>query len=342
MCAVALLLVSCSLAGGTGESNGPVERYLSAVSRIKSFDITMRVYGLGSPDSPRIVSTNTMRDVFAPGLGRRFERYVGKNGEELSEIAVKEWDVAVGSGNLSKALHCGLLPGRDYLGYLNPTVGNFFLTDLLRDRGSTIAPLDASLSPAELAGFEVEHPDLNGSVRFWLDSKHGWMLKKVEVYNVGNRSHLKRLTSRVDVDEFIQVEGDIWAPSNGSFSLIVPTGPEAGKAHYGCLIAINAEQSFWNTIKSKELFLAASLPAVNHEKRGWKQYYPEAVLKGIKRADDIKAKMADRHRSRTSRPSRPSRKNHFVVVGLLTLPLAGLVGVFVWRRWLGSSRAAVS
>ena len=295
----ALVSVLCCLMGrATGRAegtNGPVERYVSAVSRIKSFDVTMRVYGLSFPDMnklekpnfPAMASTNTVRDVFAPGLGRRVERYVGRAGGEVNQISVMEWDVAAGSGNLSRALHCGLA-GRDYLGYLNPTEDKFFLTDLLRDRGSTITPLDASLSPAELAGFEVKHPGLNGAIRFWLDSRHGWMLKKVEVYNVGERSGKKRLSTLIQVDEFIQVEGDVWAPSKGSLNYIVHAGPAVGRAHYGCTIAIDAERSFWNTIKSKELFVAASLPAFNHEERGWKQYYPEAILQAIKRADKIR------------------------------------------------------
>ena len=101
------------------------------------------------------------------------------------------------------------------------------------------------------------------------------------------------LTDRMVVEKFIQLDNGSWVPAKATMNLI----DDNGRAWTGNSMELDAEHSSWNSIKSDELFLAKSLPEVNHELVGWKQYYSPALLAAEKGADDF-LKEADRKEHR--------------------------------------------
>jgi hypothetical protein len=281
---VVLFCVSCLVfilpAEGQDATNDAVGRFLKAVDGIKSYDATIVVDMLDytqTPATPKIVDIETNRDVFAVGLGRRFERNV--KGKSFG-IGVIDWKTATSTNSqLARALHI-IMSGLTYLDYINPEAGDgLFLPDALKltvDGTMAIQPLEALPHDSRLIGFQLENPKKRGTVhsiiRIWLDSEHGYMLKIMEWHNVSATGQID-LINRMEVKKFLKVDEVAWVPAEASIIDIFN-----GREWTGYSMKLDEKQSSFNSIKSDELFLAKSLPHMNYEKDGWKWDYPPALL----------------------------------------------------------------
>jgi hypothetical protein len=325
--ALGFLLLAPLCLEAEAEATSPlIDRCLKAMDSIKSYDAFIRIEQYAYPyasdltkldNAPVRVLTEENRDVFAAGLGRRIERNVGDT--NLFQVGVIDWKTAASSGKpLAKTLSF-VLPGLTYHDYLDPRAKNVFLGDLLRDKRSRITSLEVALPDAELPGFEVENPLINGPVRLWLDPRHGGMPKKVECYERSNDQFA--LKEKMQVEEFLQISGDIFVPAKATLTSVVPRGPAKGRAYLGFSMVIDPKQSSWNAVKSDSLFRAESLPEMNHHDKGWKYYYPVAMLPGIKAA----AKEAMTTSESTSL---------ILIVVVISMPLVGLLAFMARRKFV--------
>ena len=284
LCAAMVFALSVD---GQDSTSDAVSRYLRAVEGIKSYDAKISVSMLDytqNPAVPKIVDIETNRDVFAFGLGRRFERNV--KGEPLG-IGVIDWKTATSiNSRLGRALHV-IMPGLTYLDYINPEPGDgFFLTDtpkLIVDGKIAIRPLEALPPGSRLIGFQLENPKLNSRVhniiRIWLDPEHGYMLKTMEWHQQSVSGELT-LLDKMQVEKFIKVDDGIWIPDEANMIHFFK-----GREWTGYSMKLDEKQSSFNSIKSDELFLAKSLPHMNYEKDGWKWGYPPAILSKTRASD---------------------------------------------------------
>lgn len=274
---IVLLFLPGLLQAGARAANDPVDHCVAAIGSIRSYDVTFRK---GYLVLDELASTETNRDVFAIGLGRRHEECIGTTNHSVGVLDLRT--------SRPDSVRCNYLFAYPY--YINPVVDAanghswssvMFLTDLLTNRDSTVSRLVASPSEAKLIGFQVDNPSqLNGQyIRLWLDPEHGYMPRKVEEYlRVENRSTpagLGRigLAQTILLDEFKQVGENIWVPTKGSAVIVVD-----GHAMAGCAMEIDLDHSTWNSIKSEELFLAESMSKVNYKKDGWAYDYSSQAL----------------------------------------------------------------
>ena len=210
----------------------------------------------------------------------------------------------------------------------------FFLTDLLTNQNSTFSLLKASPSDQKLVGFQVDNPPkLHGQyVRVWLDTAHGYMPKKMELYVRNESRHTTDgpigLTKRMQVDEFTEVEGNIWVPTKGNTVLIAPVGEYKGRVMDGSKMEVDLEHSSWNSIKSEELFIAKSLPKVNYKKDGWVYDYSPGRLENAKVVDGVVAKIAQIDHDL----QHPSKVAKWIVLGAMCAFTGVLIIVLISSR----------
>jgi len=273
-------MLAVSIDGQTA-TNNPIALFQQAIHKIQSFDVTISVsdwnitisdYERGTNShSPKIIVVETNRDAFAIGFGRRVER--NWNGKPL-ETSVIDWKTAV---SLHEPLADVLLSasGADYLTYINPHMGQegCFLTDALNTNSVVISALDTSPTDSKMIGFQLEFPKqerFQNVFRIWLDSEHGYMLAKFErlVRGVPDVDHSLGLIDLMQVEQFIQIDKDIWVPAKAISYNVTSSGE----------MKLDENRSSYNSITSGELFSGKSLPEVNHEDDGWKQYLPPAEL----------------------------------------------------------------
>lgn len=271
-----------------------VDSYLAAIHSIQSFDMTYRRVDLDFPDfdkldKPDISSDlddrSTNREVFARGIGWRLEQGVGTADTIISIFNLRT----------SPASECK--PGENYSDFLNPVIGTpdmnseegrRFLADLLTDTHSQVSPLEVLSSNANLFGFQVNNPRLRGNyMRVWLDAEHGYLPAKAEWYLKTESSHGMNpigLTRSMEVDRFIQIASQMWAPMTGRLLTIMPVGKLKGRTIFGWRMELDSEHSSWNSITSDEPFLPKSVPELNYERKGWKYHYPPMLLAAMKEA----------------------------------------------------------
>ena len=264
-----------------------IAHYLTAVKGIQSYDVYYRHVdldysdfdNLAKPDAPvEWDDASTNRQVFAKGLGWRFEQQIGTTNHIIGVL------------NLQGAPVEESKPKNDYSDFLNPVIGTpdmnleegyQFLTDLMTDTNSSMEQIGIDSSNSHLFGFEVNNPKLRGNyLRVWLDAEHGYLVSKAEWYLKTQSSHgMNRITlSRVmQVDKFEKADGQLWIPLSGSISMISPAGKFKGRAIMGWKMDVDLQRSSWNSIKTDDLFLASSMPEVNSEKNGWKFDYPPVI-----------------------------------------------------------------
>jgi hypothetical protein len=328
--ALSLLFCLSSTVFAGIESNDLSGSYLQSLSRLRSFDVVSRVDILAFPDvenlkqqenTPVVIATETNRDVFAVNLGRRIERFVGD--DILHDTGVIDWETAQSKGmHRNRALRKGL-HGSTYYDYLNLEGGRTAreaggtLSDFLRDPRSSVRSVDQQ--PRCL---EISHPELSGPIRVWFDHEHGYLPRVIEWYQSRRNGDIG-LRARMHVEEFIQIDADLWAPFKATMMSMAPSGSTAGRANQGFSMTVVPEQSCWNCINTGELFHPDSLPTVNHEDRGWKFYYPPAVLPGVKAAAENRRKLRSRINSTGSIA---------VFVFLILLPLAPIIAARARRK----------
>lgn len=305
-----LCLLQASALLSSADNDAELANCIAGISRITSYDVAFRIDNLAFPNwshpeqnenSSDVFGSETNRDVLAIGMGRRIERGLG--GETHRSIAVINWKDAVARKlPLGKALTY-LLPGWTYYDYLNPRVGDFLLTELLRDQRSKVAALEPQSLVFRQRGFQVENPaanvnnviHTNGYIRVWPDPDHGYRVGKIEWYQPFNDGRIV-LFSRMEVEEFVQIQNVGWVPAKATFCSIAADAPSVGRARSGVAMVIDATRCSWNSVRSDKLFLARSLPKVDEEAFGWKYYYSPLLLKAM---------------------SPPSRVTQSIVVGIV-------------------------
>jgi hypothetical protein len=291
----ALILLSPLSVFGT-DTNLP-ELCVGAISRVKSYDaqitVEMLIYSPsntpGKKAPPEVEFTMTNRDVFAVGFGRRVETFIGM--ESQHNVGVIDWKTAVDleQKEVNSKPFLTAKPGYTYHDYFNPEAGvnggetGVFLADLLTDKKSEIHTLENIQAGERYPGFELNHPGLNGPIRIWVDSAHGQMPAKIEWF--ARRSGQTSLTTKLEVEKFIEVEKGTWVPGTATLTSFVPWGPAKGQAIFGFSMNVAAEHSRWNCIDSGQLFTAQSVPEMNHQEKGWRFHYPPAVLAAIEASD---------------------------------------------------------
>ena len=319
-----------------------IDRCVAAIKSITSYDVTFRREVLDyidlldlkySTNIPEVSFTQTNRDVFAIGIGRRFEEYIGTTNHSMGVL-----DLRTARPDLAK---CNTYQA--YPNLINPVVDAangrswnecFFLTDLLTNQNSTISPLEASLSDGKMVGFQVDNPPIlhDQYVRVWLDTEHGYMPNKVELYMRTESHHTLdgsvALAGRIQVDEFKQVEKNIWVPTRGSSVIIAQAGEYKGRIVDGSKMEVDLEHSSWNTIKSDELFLATSLPEVNYKKDGWVYDYSPRRLENAKVVDGVVAKIAQIDHDL----EHPSKVVKWIVLGAMCAFTGVLIIVLISNR----------
>jgi hypothetical protein len=275
VCCVFVFLLALPLFGA-GAAYNQIDGCVAAIDGIKSYDVKFRIDTVFGFEESARHTTSTNRDVFAIGLGRRIENGIGN--EKEYRISAISWTAAIASGKpLPKAITLAL-PGLTYYDYLNPIVGDFFLADLLRNQHSNISPLKASPTNPNMVGFQVDNPKLHGDfICVWLDAEHGYMPGKIEWHQRFDDNQLA-IAQKMEVEKFVQLGNGAWVPARATNAYVVPIGSDAGRIVVEQTMELDAEHSSWNSIKSNELFFPKSLPKVNHEMDGWKQYYSPALL----------------------------------------------------------------
>jgi|ERR1035437_5961212 hypothetical protein len=327
---------------GARAANEPIDRCVAAIGSIRSYDVTFRREVLdyidlldlkGTTNIPEVAFTQTNRDVFADGLGRRNEENIGTTNHDVGVLDLRTARPDLAMCNIYRA----------YPFYINPVVDAangrswsdcFFLTDLLTNKNSTFSPFETSPSDGKLVGFQVDNPPmLHGQyVRVWLDPEHDYMPQKVELYMRTESHHTSdgpiALTKRMQVDEFKQVEATIWVPTKGSSVLIAPAGEYKGRVLDGSKMEVDLEHSSWNSIKSDELFLAKSLPEVNYKKDGWVYDYSPGRLENAKVVDGAVAKIAQIDHNL----KHPSKVIKWIVLGAMCAFTGVLILVLISSR----------
>ena len=86
--------------------------------------------------------------------------------------------------------------------------------------------------------------------------------------NVPDVDHSLGLIDLMQVEQFIQIDKDIWVPAKAISYNVASSGE----------MKLDENRSSFNSITSGELFSGKSLPEVNREDDGWKQYLPPAEL----------------------------------------------------------------
>ena len=277
----AVALVSLP-AYGFGSSFDSIKLYEAAIDEVKSYDVTFRIGFLEFPyfsdvkneENPSSVwYTVTNRDVFAVGLGRRNEDNIWD--VERHVISVIDWDSAVASGEpLARAITKSM-PGLSYHDYLDPVVGDFFMSELLRNPNTKMTALEPEPDHVNWKNFQV---DLGGlRLKLWLDSDHGCLPRKIEWYQkTQDGSYL--LTEKMSIEDYITIGDGFWVPAIATNERYMTTGSTVGRAFSGQKIEIDKTNSTWNSIKSKDLFLSKNLPEVNLVYNGWSSDYPASLL----------------------------------------------------------------
>jgi len=255
----------------------------------------MVTYPQTKENAPEVAFAMTNRDIFAGGLGRRIELYLGM--ESNHTIGVIDWktaqDLAVKDSSSKPFLIAR--SGYTYHDYYNPEAGlhqgqtGHFLADLLRDKETQISPLPRDPTNGPFPGFEVNYAGLDGPIRVWVDSAHGQMPSRIEWFE--RRGLESFLITKLDVQNFIDVGGETWVPGKATLTTYIPSGPPGGQAIFGFSMELDVERSRWNCINSGELFTVQSLSMMNHQEAGWSFCYPPAVLSAIQASDkhDIEA-----------------------------------------------------
>jgi outer membrane lipoprotein-sorting protein len=281
-----LIAVSGMSVNGQNTPQNAVAQFQKAINGLKSFDASISVIMLDysqNQSNPKIVEVETNRDVFAVGLGRRFERNV--SGEKYG-IGVIDWKTATSlNSRLANVLNV-VSPGLSYLDFVNPSPGDgFFLTDVLNDKRVTIQAIYNTNTPT-LFAFQLGSSQLNGNphtiVRIWLDPEHGYMLNKMEWWNQ-SPSGLLTLSDRMQVEKSLKVAEGLWVPVKAR--MIYFSDDERELIEYAYFMTLEEKHSSFNTITSDTLFLAASLNKLNYEKNGWKWDYPSTQLAASKDFD---------------------------------------------------------
>jgi len=312
-----------------------VDRYEQAVQAIQSYDVLFNVDLLRYPSAknvedkdnlPTTLLRRTTRDVFAAKRGRRFEQNV--NCEKEHSISVIDWATAVSAAKPLSTVLSYLGDGFTYSSYYNPDCEGRFLAELLRAPDARLRVLGG----AHQVGIEVDSDKLRGPIRVWLDADHGYMPKAIEKYvRVDGKVPL---LCRTVLDEFTRQDKNVWVPVKGAYNLTLLVGPARGRNHKGRAMTVDVESSTWNSIASSDLFAAKSLPSVNHERDGWKEFLPDGLLAAYKVADRIRNRM---HRNIGAQLL---RSRHLVVfVGVIILAVLLMLILIIWKKkWIGRLR----
>jgi hypothetical protein len=269
----------------------PIDECVANLENISSYDVFFRVDSLqfsNFGDTNKldnvtgVAFTWTNRDVFDNGVGRRIEDHVGDNAFHV--ISVINWKSAISTGKPLALALTRSLPGFTYHDYLNPIVGNLFLTELLHAKDSEISPVATNVALRGTDCYQIVNPKMNGIlIKVWLDPKRGYIPRRVEWFQ--KRKDGKFIISeKLNVEKVIQITGGAWVPARATNTRIMTSGTTIGRSYSGQTIEIDPDRSSWESVKSDKLFLAKSLPVVNLETEGWKCYYPPSMLANARAA----------------------------------------------------------
>jgi hypothetical protein len=297
------------------------------IAKIRSYDV---LYGWANVTFPeaeteraetqRALSALKHRDVFAFGVGRRYEQ---NRGTDNPTISVIDWQTAASDGKPAQRIGTLGLGGTSYLDYVNPVSSGLFLSDLLADTTATIRPLDAASAAERLIGFEVRCRRARGPLRVWVDPGHGYMPSIIDEYI--REAGRTRLYSRTRVKEFLQVGNGVWAPIKGTYENVPPEG--LAPSHLAILLAVDVQKSSWNSIKSAVLFTEASMPPVNFVNHsGYKQHLPPSLLEVF--TETRRLEEAERARL----VPEGTRSRLLLLLGINAIAALGLALAFWWRR----------
>lgn len=254
-----------------------VNQCLISIAKIRSHDVVAQVrYVTYDSSKDEDVHTKagleeTTRDVFAVDQGRRIERRLGS--DRGYSVSVLDWRSAQRQRvSLESCTVRLFMPGPLYHDYLNPVVGGRLLTELLSSPDTRINPLPPPNPPGTWIGMELKTRRLPGTVlQLWLDTSHGCLPVKLDRYRERDGSLV--LVTRLQIEEFLQVDAETWAPARGLLNpLVIETIRETA------LLAVVRERSTWNQPLAETLFTAAGMPPVNFERDGWKHHYPKETL----------------------------------------------------------------
>lgn len=310
-----LTVIRLPVLGGV-DNDEAIIRFQKAINDIKSFDATIVVKRFDYSDdakSPRMLGIETNRDVFATGLGRRFER----NCEDGPQgIGVIDWKTAKSTGLSLEAAFQITDPTLTYLNYINPSPNyGQYLTDILDRSKYDISPIEV-VTNSSLMGFQIENPQATYNIlRIWLDSNHGYMLKQMD-WCIKSAKSEPELIDRLEVDHFISVSNTMWVPDQATINHYL-----RGHLWRGNSMQLDDALSSFNTISSDQLFIGKSLQRVNYEKRGWKWDYPSTVLSSLKTFDFVVQ----------NTDSKYSHKARWIILGTMVASTLLLIFFAVWH-----------
>lgn len=321
-----LALIQLPVSGGIDDKDAIVQ-VQKAINEVKSFDATIvvKIFDYSNNvKSPRMVGVETNRDVYATGLGRRFER-ISKGVPQ--GVGVIDWKAAKSTGlSLEAALEI-TTPSLTYLQYINPAPANgLFLTDILDGAKYKIIPLGEVIdyTNTSLNGFQIENPHATYNIlRIWLDSNHGYMVKQMD-WLIKSTNGNPELCYRLEVRGFTNVSDSVWVPQQATMNQYLD-----GRLWLGYSMKLEDTRSTFNTITSDELFVPKSLQQVNYENKGWKWDYPPNILASRREFDMAVRSLTDNGRSKHIK---------WIVIGALTLlSVVFLTAVIKHRPWKGSN-----
>jgi hypothetical protein len=301
-----LFLTSITRPGYT-RTNELINSYIHTVNQIKSFDVTYDIdffnflnAGKSESNNLTLAFVETNREAFAVGAGWRIENTIG---DPISHtIVFMDWNTFVERSKNKEMYPHGL----DYYTFINPMIEGMRFTDLLQDEQSDISPLDL-----DNGSFSLSNPHLTGynHIDFWIDSSHGYLLRKLVFYVPNSQTHHINASLSIEVGAFINTDTGIYFPDK----IFRNTGEDDG----GEEIVINQAASLFNSNLPTGLLTQESLPLVNFQEDGWKCNYPPHALTVAKYVQE-QVKKAD---IRSQKSFFPSKISFAVIFLTLTVPL---------------------
>ncbi len=267
--------------------------YLASIKKIQSHDVTNRVAQLGFSPSNKAgnnkgpteeeILVYQVRDVVVWNVGRRIEHQAKMSPREYM---VASWN-AFKEGTRARGFS-PFLPGITYNDYLNPVVGNFFLSELLADGRAKVRPLTEAEAGGHGPGIQIAHPRADSFCRVWFAPDKGGMLKRLEW--LAKDKDKFQVERELEISAYVEKDKGLWMPSEGRITYVHPAGPEAGTPYLAFKMETTAEAIILNAGNAAELVSESSLPAVNRREGEWACHYAPEVLAALKEADDLWSK----------------------------------------------------